>query len=405
MCALKNILIFLVFLFCGSPSFGKEIPLSMWVECEGSNKTLSSIDKIERMVEFSHSLGVKDLFVQVYRGNRVWFNSSLIEKGLVDNYPYNTFKEKEGEDPLLYVIKEAHSRGIKVHAWVNTFRIAKNLKAPLLKTFGKEIVIVDSKGRSMLDYPNLNIPGEEGKYFSTGSDGYWLNPGDSRVGDFLKDLIIDLVKKYPGIDGIHLDFVRYPYCVPYSPGSRWMKGVDFGYNRANRLKFMEKYGLDPLNMEKDRLNCQNWDDFRRNTISDFVKDIFKMSGDKGNSRIEFSSAVLCWPDRAYFSAFQDWRRWMEEGVLDFIISMNYGTDDRLVTYLSREAVSSGHSNKVYIGIGAYLLKKDPEKLYKQITDSVAAKADGITIFSYDAVKDIDSFKKTILKLRKERILR
>ncbi|MBN2189954.1 MAG: family 10 glycosylhydrolase [Candidatus Aureabacteria bacterium] len=381
-----KIILFLLFfsLFLTSAE-ATEIPLSIWVECEGSNKTLSSEQKIAEMVDFCSDAGISEIFVQIYRGNRAWFRTVLAGEGLVDDTPYREFLEKEkGLDLLAAVIKKAHEKNIKVHGWINTFRIAKNLKAPVLLKYGKDIIIVDSKNRSMLDYPDLNLPGPEGEFFSTGGDGYWLNPGDNRVRSLIAGLIQGIIKEYPDIDGVHLDFVRYPYCVPYSPGSLWMKGVDFGYNKANRERFSDAYGLDPLHMDRNRANCGLWDDFRRDLISGFVKEqglAVRKSGKK------FSAAVLCWPDRAYLSSFQDWRMWMEDDYLDFIVVMNYGTDRRLVRYLSKEAMAFRRGAGVYIGLGAYLLKQNPDGLKEQMSDTEDISPDGITLFSYDSIKD------------------
>lgn len=382
---IKIILFFLSFSVCFSSVTASGVPLSIWVECEGSNKTLSSEQKITEMIDFCSNTGIREIFVQIYRGNRTWFKTALAGEGLVDDTPYRDFLEKEkGLDLLNTVIKKAHARKIKVHGWINAFRIAKNLNAPVLLKYGRDIIIVDSKNRSMLDYPDLNLPGAEGEFFSTGRDGYWLNPGDDRVTSLISRLIQGVMEEYPDIDGIHLDFIRYPYCVPYSPGSLWMKGVDFGYNRVNRQKFSDAYGLDPLYMDKNSVNCRLWDDFRRGLISGFIKEQGTIVRESGK---EFSVAALCWPDRAYLSSFQDWRMWMEDNYLDFIVIMNYGTDRKLVRYLSKEAMAFRRDSGVYIGLGAYLLKGSPDELKTQIKDAEEVFPDGITFFSYDSVKD------------------
>ena len=57
------------------------------------------------------ALEVTDLFVQVYRGGRAWYDASLADSG-----PYRAMVQSQGADPLRALIAEAHARGLRVHA-------------------------------------------------------------------------------------------------------------------------------------------------------------------------------------------------------------------------------------------------------------------------------------------------
>ena len=343
----------------------------IWVECQGSNDTLSSKKKIEDMVNRVSSADMNTIFLQVHRGNRAWFRSSFADTG-----PCDDFVKKNGCDPLSYAIDQAHARGLKLHAWINVFRILKNRNAPILKRLGESAVTCDGTGKSMLSYPPDKLP--------NGLAGYWLDPGDERVREYLLGLVDELVRRYPKLDGIHLDFVRYPSSSGSGAGSFFSKGKDFGYGPKAVEAFKARYGLNPLTVKKTRENCDLWDGWRRDNVTDFVTAAGKRV--RGiDPAMQVSAAVFAYAGRAYSSYFQDWRRWMEEGLLDFVVPMNYNTDSRRVKYQTQVAVSSAGKGKVYIGLGAYMLTKKPEVLLSQIRDAMGLGAGGVVLFSYDAM--------------------
>ncbi|MCB1195190.1 family 10 glycosylhydrolase [bacterium] len=363
--------IFYAVLLHAAPSMG------LWVECQGSEATLDSKKAIDEMLEDAVQMHIDTLFIQLHRGNRAWFDSSL-----ADSTPYKAFFEKEKTDLVTYILNNAKQRGMQVHLWVNTFRLLKNKDAKIIQEFGTKIITRDGKKRLMLDYPNEDLP----------DGGYWLDAGDIQVQEYLRNLFLEALEKYPQCDGLHLDFVRYPYRVPFYPGSQWAAGHGFGYGVDSVNRFKKKTGLDPFTMELTRENAELWDNWRRDQVTQFVRSINTLCKERGKM---LSVAGICWADRAYLSAFQDWRGWLEEGIVDFVATMNYGTDQKFARYLSREAIVSRGEKRVFVGLGAYLLKEKPDVLAGQIDDAVRLGADGLIIFSYDAVKKSPALKNVI----------
>ncbi|HRZ87166.1 MAG TPA: family 10 glycosylhydrolase [bacterium] len=351
----------------------------MWVECEGDNATLSSRRKIVEMLDAAARYHYDTVFVQVYRHDRAWFKTDRC-----DSRPYQVFAAKEKTDLLRFVIDEAHKRGIAVHAWMNMLRIGKDKNAHIVKTLGPDVVTRDNKGRSMLSYPGLQLPGEENRYYEADGSGYWLEPGDPRVRSYLLAVVEDVLTQYPDIDGIHLDFIRMPYTVPFSPGSRFPKGITYGYGKASVERFVKQHGADPLKPMAANDTMQQWDGWRRDQITELVRDVRKTI-DRRGVPAKLSTAVVCWADRAYLSAFQDWRRWLEERTVDFICLMNYSYDDRLARYITATGMAFRGDRQIYIGLGAYMLADRRPVLYRQIDDCVKLKADGIALFSYDTM--------------------
>lgn len=357
---------FLVFWFLGFSTLFADEVRGLWVECEGTNQTLSSRQKLNEMIQLAKDTGVNTILLQVYRHNRSWYDSKL-----ADPAPFRNC----GFDPLGYTIQEAHKYGIMVHAWMNMYRIGKDLDTPIIRKLGKDIITRDGRG---------NMPVVDG--------GYWLDPGDLSVQEYLLGLVKEVLLKYPGLDGIHLDFIRYPY-TEITPGSQFSNRKDFGYGKASVDRFRAKYGYSPLEMDlTDRERALRWDNWRRGQITGFVEKVYKLA--KGqNPKMQVSCAVQPWTDRAYLTAYQDWHTWLEENIVDFVITMNYSIDRKLTRQLSEIAVSIHGSPSAYIGLGAYLLLKTPDTLYLQIKDCQALKAKGIVLFSYDAMlKNKDIFK-------------
>ncbi|MDP8246683.1 MAG: family 10 glycosylhydrolase [Candidatus Tritonobacter lacicola] len=355
----------------------------LWVECQGSNDTLVSKEKISGMFNRAASSNINAVFLQVHRGNKAWFRSSFADSG-----PCESFRKKYGIDPLTFSIEEAHARGIEIHAWVNVYRILKNMRAPILKRIGRGAITCDGKGKSLLSYPPKKLP----------DGGYWLDPGDGRVNEYLLKLVGELAGRYPKLDGIHLDFVRYPSPGSSGAGSLFSGGNDFGYGTRAVAAFKAKSGLNPLKMKKNRENCELWDGWRRDRVTDFVRAAGRRLR-KINPKMQLSAAVFASAGRAYSEYFQDWRRWMEDGLLDFVAPMNYTIDSRMMKYRTKVAVSSAGGRRACIGLGAYLLTNKPSALLAQIRDVRSLGAGGVILFSYDAMLK----RQSIFSLLKQRV--
>ncbi len=340
-----------------------------WVECEGSNSTLSTRAKIDELVRHARRANVNLLYVQVYRHDRAWFDSRL-----ADASPYREIVAGQKIDPLRYLIEQAGAAGIEVHAWMNMFRIGKDRSAPALRQLGAGAAMRDGSGKSLLDYKPADLP----------DGGIWLDPGDPQVARYLLGVIRELVEKYPGIRGVHLDYIRYPHKVPEA-GSFWAKRADYGYGLESVRRFREWTGLDPLTMELSRENCQAWDNWRRYQVNSFVESAGSLLRTL-DPALTLSVAVVGWADRAYLSSFQDWRRWLEEGLVDVAAVMNYSTDSRVARYVTRAAAQAALGRRqVYVGLGEYLLGSRRQELFRQLDDARAAGAAGIVFFSYDSM--------------------
>jgi len=93
-------------------------------------------------------------------------------------------------DPLEFAVREAHARGLELHAWLNPYRA----KVPASRSEVPNNHLVKSR-------PDLAKP--YGKH-------YWLNPTHPEVQAHSLKVFLDVVRRYD-VDGIHMDDYFYPY--------------------------------------------------------------------------------------------------------------------------------------------------------------------------------------------------
>jgi len=359
--------------------------LALWVLCEGSQRVLEHPEKIPALLDDAQALGASDLFVQVHRGGRAWFDSSL-----ADAAPYARMREAAGgADPLRQLVAAAHARGLRVHAWVNVLSLASNRAAPALAALGSGAVQVDRRGRSVLDYPQLELPAPERTLLRMGTPAIWLDPGAPGVAELAARTYAELVTRYPELDGLHLDYIRHPDVLPFSPGARFGVGLDFGYGAASRARFERETGL-AAPFRDDLRNANAWDDWRRASVTATVRGVADAAR-AARPGLLVSAAVWAYPERSYLSLFQDWPGWLDDGLLDFAVPMVYTRDDRLLGYELR-SYAGLDSRRIWSGLGAWLFASEPARAAAQLEAARSAGLGGAALFSWDAIADAPALR-------------
>lgn len=95
-------------------------------------------------------------------------------------------------DPLVFMIEEAHKRGLEFHAWFNPYRS------------------VISSSTALAPEHISNTRPEWHLTFTSGSPYKLLNPGLQAVREYVTAVVMDVVRGYD-VDGIHFDDYFYPY--------------------------------------------------------------------------------------------------------------------------------------------------------------------------------------------------
>jgi uncharacterized lipoprotein YddW (UPF0748 family) len=352
----------------------------LWVLCEGSQRVLENPDRVATLLADAEALGVSDLFVQVHRGGRAWFRSTL-----ADATPWQALARPDGGDALSALIEAAHARGLRVHAWVNVLSLGANREAKILRELGREAAIVDQRGRSLLDYPDLDLPPPDRAWLRMGTPAVWLDPAVPGVAERLVATFAELVRGYPALDGLHLDYMRYPDTLPFSPGTQFGVGLGFGFGDAARGRFEAETGL-AAPFGASLANAERYDAWRRDKLSALVAAI-GAAARAARPGLRVSAAVIPDRERAYRVDLQDWLGWLDAGHLDFAIPMLYTRDAILLRYGVETYAGLAARRELWVGLGAWLFAGEPDAAVAQLRVANAAPALGTALFSWDSIRE------------------
>jgi len=357
----------------------------LWVLAEGSYRVLDDPSRIGPLLDRAGQLGASDLFVQVYRGGRAFYAAG---PGIERSTAAASHAEA-GRDPLRALVDAAHARGFAVHAWVNVLSLSTRRDAKLIEQLGREALLVDRLGRSVLDYPDFDLPQPDRQYYRMGTRGLYLDPAVPTVRDALVSTFRDLVTRYPDLDGLHLDYIRHPGVLPFAPGSRFGVGLEFGYGAISRARYRAETGRpDPIEGAAPGTvrSANSWDKWRREQVSTLVTEIATATRE-ARPGITISAAVIAYADRAYLSLAQDWRAWLATGSLDLAIPMAYTLDDRLLGYQLEGFAGSPDRDRIWPGLGVWLFDDSPARALEQLAQLRAQGFPGEVLFSDDAIAE------------------
>jgi uncharacterized lipoprotein YddW (UPF0748 family) len=132
--------------------------------------------------------------------------------------------------------------------------------------------------------------------------------------------------------------------------------------------------------------ANRWDTWRREQVSELVAAI-DAAAEEVRPGARMSAAVWAYADRAYLALGQDWRGWLADGTLDFAVPMAYTLDDRLLGYLADEFGGSSAGPRIWLGLGAWLFARSPERAVAQLRVAEGSGTGGTALFSWDSIAD------------------
>ncbi|MEM9177089.1 MAG: family 10 glycosylhydrolase [Myxococcota bacterium] len=356
----------------------------LWVLAEGSERVLDAPrERLVPLLDRATRLGVTDLFVQVYRGGRAFYAAG---PG-IERSPAAERLAAEDVDGLALLLEAAHARGLRVHAWVNVLSLSTRREAAIVQQLGRDAILVDRRGRSVLDYPDFDVPEPDRRYYRMGTRGIYLDPAVPAVRDRLVATYVDLLRRYPALDGLHLDYIRHPGVLPFAPGSRFGVGLEFGYGETARARYRAETGRpDPIDGAGPGVvrSANAWDAWRREQVSRLVAEI-ATNARATRPGIEISAAVIAYDDRAYLSLAQDWRGWLRSGALDRAIPMAYTLDDALLLNQLESFAGWPYADRIWPGLGVWLFDDAPSRATRQLDVLRALGFAGEVLFSDDAI--------------------
>jgi len=302
----------------------------------------------------AENLNITDFFIHIRP-----FCDSLYPS---DYFPLRQSVANVDFDVLEFIIKVCHEKNIRVHGWINPYRV---------RTTDSDINALseNSPARRWLNDSN---PDNDSNVCLLG--GIYLNPASYEATRLITDGIREVMEKY-NIDGIHFDDYFYP---------------------------TESAEFDKISYESYSKNIKNplpLAEWRRANVNAFIGNI-STAIKAVNKDIIFSISPAASVEKNYQSYYADVKLWVENSYVDWIMPQLYfGFDypdenfhfDTL--FKEWEKLSKDSSAKLIIGLAAYKIDTDNEiereewssgnLLIREI--KYASAADGFCFFSYSAL--------------------
>ena len=284
-------------------------------------------DKLDKL----KSLGINTVFFQVKPDGTALWSSKILPWS--DVFTGN-IGENPGYDPLQFMLDEAHKRGIKVHAWFNPYRVSTNTTP---------ITVAKLNRTLSLDPASVYVLHRD--WIRTAGDRFVLDPGIPEARDWITSIVAEVVQQY-NIDGVQFD----DYFYTESPGSALNDNPTFRtYGQAFNSKA----------------------DWRRHNTQQLIEQVSRTIKQL-KPGVEFGvSPAGVWRNRsfdpagsdtrgaaAYDESFADTRRWVQQGLLDYIAPQLYwpfARDAARYDVLAKwwSDVVKPTNTRLYIGVALY----------------------------------------------------
>lgn len=220
-----------------------------------------------------------------------------------------------GYDPLQFAIEECHKRGLELHAWLVCIPIGNKRQVTLL---GKNCVV--KKQPALCKQFNGN---------------WYLDPGNPRTADYLSRIAKEITSRYD-IDGIHLDYIRYPEQGEKFPD----KDMYRKYGKKQELKQWRRDNIT-------RIVARIYADVKQ--LKPWVKVSSSPIG-KFNDTRRYSS--FGW--NAYNTVYQDAQKWLNEGIQDALFPMMYFQGNHFYPF-ALDWEENKNERWIVPGLGIYFL--------------------------------------------------
>jgi len=293
--------------------------------------------------------GISDLYLCVGGMGFSHYHSTVL--------PPSRIYQEQG-DQLAACLAAAKPRGLRVHAWLFCFCTEQSSE--------DRMAIFRSKG--------WLLSGEDGR------ERRWLDPSVSEVRAVLVQAARELATRY-NVDGIHLDFVRYPDFVG-SLGPTVRRRFESATDR--------KIADWPNDVKSGALR-QEFLHWRCERVTDLVSEVRSMLRREGQEKLLTAAVYGKYPSCAD-AVGQDWEAWVRAGLVDYLLPMDYTEDpakfEELVAYQARARWLRKHMLPG-IGVTAAESRLDAAQVIDQVRVIRAADCPGFALFDLNTYLERD----------------
>lgn len=269
----------------------------------------------------------------------------------------------------------AHATDLEYHRWMWILNRAGDTWA---RESHPEWFAVSRNGDSTLDVPPYV------EYYR------WVCPSRAPVREYLRGLI-DEAAAQSGLDGVHLDYIRY--CDVILPRGLWerydlvqdreLPEYDFCYCEECRRQFEGLTGRDPLESD-DPSSDPEWAQFRWDSVTRVVAELAEVTRIREKS---ISAAVFATPTLGRALVRQAWDEWPVDRLFPMLYHPAYGEDVPWIGRSTREGVRALEGSNVELHAGLYVPALPPEDLVEAIRLAREAGAAGFSLFDLNPLTD------------------
>ncbi|MCH7396672.1 family 10 glycosylhydrolase [Belliella sp. DSM 107340] len=328
------------------------------------------------LLDYYHQLNFNAVIVQVRAAGDAFYTSRFA--------PWSRYltgqegiRPKTSEDPLSWMILQAHKRGLEFHAWFNPFRATFDLNTAKL-----------SPQHDYFTHPEWMV--QYGPKF-------YYNPGIPEVRTHMVNIIEEVVQNYD-VDAVHFDDYFYPYKL-----DKQVFKDSQAFSRYGNGKNIEDWRRENVNLLVQAVHqkiksTKPWVQFGISPFGVWRNNDRDPNG--SNTRGGVSN---------YDDLYADPITWMKSKWIDYLIPQLYWSMDyKLASY--RELVGwwskNSHNTKIYVGNGPYKIRdnadlawNDPKEMSKQV--ALAKTTIGIDGNAYFSARSLYTKNTDVAKIIKD----
>ena len=259
---------------------------------QGLNSTQLQ-QEADAIIANAKAWGLNAIFLQVRPSADALYRSELVPwSGVVSGVQGQA--PADGFDPLAYFVEQCHAQGLELHAWLNPYRITRTAATSREEAFTQ--LCEEHPARQLAEHVVFH------------SDGcLYYDPGQPEVRQHLLAVAREILENY-AVDGLHLDDYFYP-------------GSGFADEATYSL-----YGGDFADIG----------DFRRDAVCQLIEGFHRLTKETRPEAVFGVSPAGIWATKytmdmgadaigsqSYFDQFADSRRWVREGMVDYIVPQIY----------------------------------------------------------------------------------
>lgn len=293
-------------------------------------------------------------------------------------YVSGTEGKHPGYDPLKIMVQEAHIRGLKLHAYINPYRVntennfdsledsAYKWQNPAYRWINDD---KEENDRNVLLYDKM----------------YYYNPAKQEVIDLITNGVKEIVENYE-VDGVIFDDYFYPNL-----------GINT-YTKRFDAKEYKEYRESTEASGGYPLSIVQW---RRENIDKMIKSVYRVVKEAGKAQtFGISPAGNLQRLRASYVYYADIDKWgSEDGFVDYLAPQLYwGFEHSIVPFEKgvrdwMEIVKNSNV-KLYVALGVYKVEaqetkewKEEDILARMVTSLREKNLGGYSLYRYDFMTD------------------